>query len=103
MTYNGWVNYPTWAVHLWISNEEFLWNWALDIVGQNERDKGDDAWRGPDILREWVLDEVVREAVGELEPSMATDILGWGMAQVDWLEAYDAIVEALPEVNHEAE
>lgn len=99
MTYNGWVNYPTWAVHLWISNEEALWDTALEIVGYAERERGEDVWYGPDTLREWVVGALVPD----LSASMAGDILGWALGQVDWLEVYDAIVEALPEVDDEAE
>jgi hypothetical protein len=25
-TYNGWANYPTWAVNLWMANERGLYN-----------------------------------------------------------------------------
>lgn len=31
-TYNGWANYETWNVALWIGNDEFLYNTAKACV-----------------------------------------------------------------------
>ena len=31
-TYNGWANYQTWNVALWIGNDEFLYNTAKACV-----------------------------------------------------------------------
>ena len=32
-TYNGWANYETWNVALWIQNDEGLYNLAKSCVG----------------------------------------------------------------------
>jgi hypothetical protein len=92
MTYNGWANYPTWAVFLWISNEEALWNDALDIV----RNSDPTAWDAEQRVGDWIVDELMPHVGG-----MAGDILTWAIAQVDWGEIYNAIAEALPDVEED--
>ena len=43
--YNGWTNYETWNVALWIGNDEFLYNTA----------KGCETW---DELQEILIDDL---------------------------------------------
>lgn len=33
MTYNGWTNYQTWNVPLWIDNEEATYRLRLEVLG----------------------------------------------------------------------
>lgn len=37
-TYNGWKNYPTWAVNLWLSNDEGLYRQTTDLVATARSD-----------------------------------------------------------------
>ena len=37
VTYNGWANYPTWNISLYINNEEPLYREAVRYVRQCER------------------------------------------------------------------
>jgi len=35
-TYNGWTNYETWCVHLWLTVDEATYNKALDLIDDEE-------------------------------------------------------------------
>ena len=94
--YNGWSNYPTWAVNLWLSNDEGLYHATLDIVesakGRDEADNDAASVTGrlADRLKSWVSDELAPD----LDASFAADLLGYALEQVDWREIADAWLEA---------
>jgi len=94
MSYNGWSNYETWNVALWIDNEEGSYNERMDATSRawentNAEDKPEE--RSLDARIE--LAEVLEDWVSEMEPnlgaSMWADLLGKAVAQVDWHEIAD--------------
>ena len=36
--YNGYKNYATWAVNLWMNNDEGLYRWFMDVLRKHEDD-----------------------------------------------------------------
>ena len=99
-TYNGWKNYPTWAVNLWLSNDEGLYETALDIARQVKGDPQENLTRRlalADAYKDWVRDEVVPEIEGH-DLSFAVDLAGYALACVDWVEIADAWIETASEV-----
>jgi hypothetical protein len=104
-TYNGWKNYPTWAVNLWLSNDEGLYREATAMA---------ETWsRGDhprvvlaDRFKTWVTDmgvSVVNRYAGDAATGDPTgfgaDLYGWALAQVDWYEIADAWIESASEVE----
>lgn len=98
--YQGWKNYPTWAVNLWLSNDEGLYRATLDTV---EDVRGMDHpssqyWKVSESvrfnlaarLRDWVTDDLSPD----LGASFVTDIYGWALEQVDWDEIAQAWLDA---------
>lgn len=84
-TYNGWKNYPTWAVNLWLSNDEGLYETTREKAfwcKQQERDLAAD-------LKAWVTDDLAPD----LGASFAADLLGYALDQVDWTEIANAWLE----------
>lgn len=97
-TYNGWKNYPTWAVNLWLSNDEGLYNATRELVAETcEATTKEDGWLTDDrprvavadALKTWVRDELAPD----LGASFAADLLGFALDLVDWIEIADAWIE----------
>jgi hypothetical protein len=110
-TYNGWKNYPTWAVNLWLSNDEGLYNWALEAVQAEYQDAAecinvrDGIWTLEQARRFNTADRL-REMIEELpyvtddDPFPAgipADLYGWALGCVEWHEIADAWIENVSE------
>jgi hypothetical protein len=55
-TYSGWTNRETWALMLWINNDEGLQDMARDAIAAGTRDSALDSltYDTSEVLREWV-------------------------------------------------
>ena len=83
MSYNGWKNYETWNVALWLDNggagEQFR-DQALGMMQANDGDKDEVERQLADMLQEHH-----EEAMPEVSGCFA-DILNAAMRDVDWHE-----------------
>jgi hypothetical protein len=75
--YNGWKNYETWCVALWIDNEESTYNWACEVVRDHK-----ELYEAADVLK---------ECIEEMNPlrdtsTMWTDLMNAALSEVDWYE-----------------
>jgi len=101
-TYNGWKNYPTWNINLWLSNDEGIYEATMEIVQAAVWERG--TWNGSpriavaDALKDWVREELAPDTSkdGWL---VFSDLLGYALDQVDWLEIADAWIESAAEVG----
>lgn len=107
-TYNGWTNYPTWAVNLWLSNDEGLYLGARARTSAvlNEEHPTSEYWtveesqrfNVADTLKSWVE----LDLAPDLGASFAADLLGYALGQVDWNEIADAWIETEREAREYA-
>ncbi len=107
--YNGWKNYPTWAVNLWLGNEEHLYRCALELargsvtVAPVLPQVLDEIWTVEqaarfnlaDVLKSWVENDLAPD----LGATFASDLLGWALESVDWHEIADAWLEQVEPVT----
>lgn len=105
--YNGWKNYPTWAVALWIGNEQWSQEYAQDRVAYARENAPaceqvtEGIWTAEqavrfnlaDAIQEWVkADPEEYGWMPDLGATMAADLLGYALDHVDWHEIADNLL-----------
>lgn len=95
--YQGWKNYETWNVKLWLDNDEYTCNTLQkEWVEQAKAKPKHEYWTREETTRFTLSDtikEYVRENTPELEPSMYADLLDSAVDNVDFQEIADNILE----------
>lgn len=98
-TYNGWPNYPTWNVALWMDNDEGSYSHARELTenaigwqtDDGELNRGGAIADLAEALKQWH-----DEATPELE-GFSADIHGWAMGFVDWRHIAEHLVDEVTE------
>ena len=97
--YNGWTNYETWCVNLWLNNEESTYNYWREAAGEaREASKVEDRFgltRSPaGLLADRLRDELQELAYDQVKQgTLCADLLNGAMSSVDWQEVADAFLE----------
>ena len=96
--YNGWANYETWNVALWIDNDQgsyfAAFEMAQECYDEAEQDDKDDQLN--DAKR--ALADRLKDWIEEMNPiadqnSLFTDLLGAALGEVDWYEIAENFLE----------
>lgn len=101
--YNGWTNYPTWAVALWLDNDRSLYEETRALTRMHLSIAPDDEnvpeiwtaeeaarYRLADTLKAWMRDDLAPD----LGASFASDLLGWALDHVEWDEIAQSRIDA---------
>jgi hypothetical protein len=88
--YNGWTNYETWVVKLWLDNEEPSYRYW---TGEARRWKGQDG--AVSGLAEQLKEELA-EASPVNEPTLYGDLMNAALEEVNWLEIAESYLDEVP-------
>lgn len=103
-TYNGWTNYETWVVNLWMDNEEGSHDYWVEVAQEihddleeptNSMTKMDEAvYLLADRLKDY-HEEIKDEILGNvmLTSSVWADLLGAALSEVNWREIAEHLLE----------
>lgn len=93
--YNGWTNYETWNVALWLDNDQGSQEYWRDAAEQAYRDadKGEDRkWDATCVVADQLKDEI-NEAAPDLGATCFADLLGAALSEVNWREIAEHYVD----------
>jgi hypothetical protein len=111
--YNGWENFETWCVHLWLTNEEGSYRYWRDEARRHRKEAG----KSHRVTRaRWTVTEQASSTLGEqirseLEegcpikgPSLYDDLMRAAVGEVNWEEVAEAFLEEIePDDEPESE
>ncbi len=105
-TYNGWTNYETWNVALWIDNEQGSYRQRCEMAQEcwdqaeepsvNARLTGREPFSRYEKARmalERALKSWIEDDAPDLGASLYSDLLGAALQEVDWREIAENFLE----------
>jgi hypothetical protein len=107
MAYNGWSNYETWNVALWIGNEPYTYQESIDMAQRAYDDADGDEDEAKSKLAAELKDWIEDMNPLASDASMFSDLLGAALGEVDWYEFAENLLSDVekkePEEEEEAE
>lgn len=97
-SYNGWSNYETWNVALWLDNDQGTYNYVRELATEARAESAEHQDRYDTRTPEGLLADRLKDLVEEGSPladdaSMYSDLLGAAISEVDWHEIATHYVE----------
>ena len=103
--YNGWTNYETWLVKLWMDNDQGSYNYWQEIAQEIYNEARADANFTKEECAQLALADQLKNEHEENAPTSTTgvysDLMTGALGRVDWHEIARAVID--DEVNKEEE
>jgi hypothetical protein len=86
--YNGWANYETWLVKLWLDNDQGEQEYMNELARENR-----EAYDLAEVIKDYIENQA-----SEILPNagLFTELLNSAISEVDWIEIAEAFIEDNP-------
>jgi hypothetical protein len=81
--YNGWTNYETWCLNIWIDNDQYLYERKAELIREVSIHYDDKQVYELSLLLESMVEELKE---GVLEVGLLSDLLGGAIGKINFYE-----------------
>ena len=105
--YNGWTNYETWCVKLWLDNEQSTseyWSEQAQEQFENAEIRAEKYFSQSEKARFTLADQLKQQITDEqpeMGASMYSDLLGAALSEVNWNEIANAFLEEVENYEYQ--
>ena len=89
-TYNGWTNYETWCLNIWIDNDQYLAERKAELIREVTLHYDDKQAYELSLLLENMVEELKEDA---LEVGLLSDLLGGAIGKINFFELAEHYIE----------
>jgi len=100
-TYNGWTNYETWLVALWIDNDQGTHEEARAMALRAARDPEPESMIPGHSMRAYYFGVQIKEwveetMIGDHGATLVADLLNGALSEVDWRSIAEHFLDDVP-------
>jgi hypothetical protein len=81
--YNGWTNYETWCLNIWIDNDQYLYERKAELIREVSIHYDDKQVYELSLLLESMVEELKEDV---LEVGLMSDLLGGAIGKINFYE-----------------
>lgn len=95
-TYNGWTNYETWVVKLWMDNDETSYRAQGELAEEARENDDPQSWLAEHLKEDYEDASTTILEASNSGTSVWADLLGAALNEVNWWEIAEAILADNP-------